>query len=68
MANEILGTDVVVQIGIIVRDIEKTAKDFAQFFGVEVPQIIETEGYEKHTQSIEESLQMPEQNLHFQKL
>lgn len=51
MANEILGTDVVVQIGIIVKDIEKTAKDFAQFFGVEVPQIIETEEYEKtHTE------------------
>jgi catechol 2,3-dioxygenase-like lactoylglutathione lyase family enzyme len=51
VANEILGTDVVVQIGIIVRDIEKTAKDFAEFFGVEVPQIIETEEYEKtHTE------------------
>lgn len=51
MANEILGTDVIVQIGIVVKDIEKTAKEFAKFFGVEVPGIIETEEYEKsHTQ------------------
>ncbi|WPX08647.1 VOC family protein [Anaerocellum danielii] len=51
MANNILGTDVVVQIGIIVRDIEKTVKDFAEFFGVEVPKIIETEEYDKtHTE------------------
>ncbi|WAM31365.1 VOC family protein [Caldicellulosiruptor naganoensis] len=51
MANEILGTDVVVQIGIIVKDIEKTAKEFAEFFGVDVPQIIETEEYNKtHTE------------------
>lgn len=51
MANEILGTDVVVQIGIVVKDIEKTAKEFAEFFGVDVPRIIETEEYEKtHTE------------------
>ncbi|WAM33673.1 VOC family protein [Caldicellulosiruptor morganii] len=51
MANEILGTDVVVQIGIIVNNIEKAAKEFAEFFAVDVPEIIETEEFEKsHTE------------------
>lgn len=36
----------VVQVGLIVRDIEKTARAYCQVFGVEMPQIIETDGYE----------------------
>ncbi|MCD8510619.1 MAG: VOC family protein [Bacillus sp. (in: Bacteria)] len=35
----IFGTDVVAQIGIVVEDIEKTAKEYAGFFGVEMPEI-----------------------------
>ncbi|AEH51573.1 methylmalonyl-CoA epimerase [Pseudothermotoga thermarum DSM 5069] len=51
MTQGILGADVLVQIGIVVKDIEKTAKDYAEFFGVEVPQIIETDEWEKaHTE------------------
>ncbi|PMQ01179.1 MAG: lactoylglutathione lyase [Dictyoglomus sp. NZ13-RE01] len=47
MANEILGTDLVVQIGIVVRDIEKACEDFARIFNVEKPEIIITDEYEK---------------------
>lgn len=51
MANEVLGTDVVVQVGVIVKDIGKACKDFAEFFGVEPPNIIITDTYEKaHTE------------------
>lgn len=42
-----LGTNVVTQVGIIVRDIEKTAKDFAEFFGIDVPEWAWTDGIEK---------------------
>jgi methylmalonyl-CoA/ethylmalonyl-CoA epimerase len=37
----------VVQVGLIVRDIEKTAQAYCQVFGVEMPTIIETAGYEE---------------------
>jgi 4-hydroxyphenylpyruvate dioxygenase-like putative hemolysin len=47
MANDILGTDVVVQIGIIVRDIEKAVEEYSKIFGVEKPEIIITDIYEK---------------------
>lgn len=51
MQNEILGTDVVVQIGIIVKDIEKAVDEFSKIFNTEKPQIIETDIYEKsHTE------------------
>ncbi len=51
MACNILGTDILVQIGIVVKDIEKAARDYAEFFGVEFPEIIETEEWEKaHTE------------------
>lgn len=33
------GTNIVAQIGIVVEDIEKTAKDYADFFGVDLPGI-----------------------------
>ncbi|HOP94922.1 MAG: VOC family protein [Dictyoglomaceae bacterium] len=51
MANEVLGTDVVVQIGIIVKDIEKVVEEYAKIFGVEKPEITITDMYEKaHTE------------------
>ena len=37
----------IVQIGIIVRDVEKYAKSYAEFFGVEVPQVIISETEDK---------------------
>jgi catechol 2,3-dioxygenase-like lactoylglutathione lyase family enzyme len=45
--NQPLETSKVAQIGIIVRDIEKTAKDYADFLGLEMPAISETAGYEQ---------------------
>ena len=36
----------IVQIGLIVRNIEQTAQAYCQVFGVAMPQIIETDGYE----------------------
>lgn len=36
--HDVLGTHTVTQIGIVVRDIEKTAQTFARFFGVEQPE------------------------------
>ncbi len=41
-----LDTTVVIQIGIVVRDIEQTAKDYAAFLGVPVPPIGTTDAYE----------------------
>jgi len=37
----------ITQIGIIVNDIKKTAEDYARFFGLEVPDIIVTDTYDK---------------------
>ena len=42
-----LGTNKVMQIGIIVRDIEQTAKDYAEFLGVPMPNISPTDTIEK---------------------
>lgn len=39
MDKPLLGTNVVTQIGILVHDVEKSAREFAEFFGVEVPRI-----------------------------
>lgn len=47
MGNSIIGTNIVTQIGIIVRDVEKTAQAFAQFFGVEPPECFWTDEYAK---------------------
>jgi methylmalonyl-CoA/ethylmalonyl-CoA epimerase len=50
MADGVLGTQVVTQIGIIVRNIEKTSQVFADFFGVDKPQWHLTDGYDRtHT-------------------
>jgi hypothetical protein len=39
MENPILGTNVLCQVGILVRDIEKTRRDWAVFLGVEPPEV-----------------------------
>ncbi len=38
-----IGTKVICQIGLVVRDIEKTAKTYADVFGMEVPNVIITD-------------------------
>lgn len=38
MANNILGTDIVCQVGVIVRDVEKASKAWAEILGASVPQ------------------------------
>lgn len=47
MSDGLLGTRSVVQIGLIVRDISRTAGKYADFFGVAPPQIITTNEYDK---------------------
>lgn len=37
MDNSILGTQLITQIGIIVKDIEKVSESYANFFGIEKP-------------------------------
>jgi methylmalonyl-CoA/ethylmalonyl-CoA epimerase len=39
MSGGILGTNAVVQIGVIVKDIEKTGRKYAEFFGVDLPPV-----------------------------
>jgi methylmalonyl-CoA/ethylmalonyl-CoA epimerase len=46
MENNILGTNVVTQIGILVHDIEKTAKAYAEFLGIE-PRFVITGEYDE---------------------
>lgn len=41
------GSNTVTQIGIVVKDIEKTAADYAKLFGVPMPQIIVTDPMEQ---------------------
>lgn len=45
--DSVLGTDVVAQIGIIVKDIEETSKTFADFLGVDVPSVDWTDAFDK---------------------
>ncbi|KAA5807967.1 VOC family protein [Thermoanaerobacterium thermosaccharolyticum] len=47
MDKNLLGTNIVTQIGIIVKDIEKASQAFADFFGVEKPKWNWTDGYDK---------------------
>ncbi|MBP2071449.1 VOC family protein [Thermoanaerobacterium butyriciformans] len=47
MDKNLLGTNIVTQIGIIVKDIEKASQTYADFFGVEKPKWNWTDGYEK---------------------
>lgn len=47
----LLGTNICTQVGILVKDIEKTSADYAEFFGVDVPPICWTGEYdEAHTE------------------
>ncbi len=43
----VLGTDAICQVGIVVRDIERTARRYAALFGVDVPPIHVTDPEEK---------------------
>jgi len=45
--NKIIDNQSIVQIAIVVKDIEKSSKDYADFFGVEKPEWFVTEGYDK---------------------
>ncbi len=45
--KEILKVDIVAQIGIVVKDIEKVCEKFSKIFGLEKPNIIITDVYEK---------------------
>lgn len=47
MKKSILGTNIVTQIGILVEDIDKTAQDYADFFGVDKPPISITGKYDE---------------------
>lgn len=47
MTNPLLGNEVITQVGILVNDIEKTSKVYAEFFGVEPPDIRQTDIMEK---------------------
>ncbi len=47
MENAILGTHVVAQVGILVRDIEKSAQVYADFLGVEKPEIRLTDAIDR---------------------
>jgi methylmalonyl-CoA/ethylmalonyl-CoA epimerase len=47
MDKGFLGNNVIMQIGIIVRDIEKSAKDYAEFFGIPVPSWKQTDTIDK---------------------
>ncbi|MCR2822138.1 VOC family protein [Lederbergia panacisoli] len=45
--KNLLGTNFITQIGILVHDIEKTSQVYADFFGVEKPEAIITDTIEK---------------------
>ena len=47
MEKNILGTNIVTQVGILVSDIEKSSQDFADFLGMDKPNWFLTDGYDK---------------------
>jgi methylmalonyl-CoA/ethylmalonyl-CoA epimerase len=47
MKKKILGTNFVTQVGILVHDIEKTARAYADFLGLDMPPIIVTDELDK---------------------
>ncbi|MDP5275137.1 VOC family protein [Chengkuizengella axinellae] len=47
MDKNILNTNVITQIGIMVKDIEKTSQVFADFFGVDKPEAFWTDAVDK---------------------
>ena len=51
MAEPLFGNNLCVQIGILCKDLETTAKKYAEFFGVDMPPIGQTGPYEQaHTE------------------
>ncbi|MFU0799670.1 MAG: VOC family protein [Xylanivirga thermophila] len=47
MDKGVLGTNMVTQIGIVVKDIKETSKNYAQFLGLPQPEIILTDTVDK---------------------
>lgn len=47
MEKQTLGSNLICQIGIVVRDIERTAKAYADIFGMDMPKIIITDTEDK---------------------
>ncbi|WP_058308976.1 VOC family protein [Gracilibacillus massiliensis] len=47
MSKNMLGSNVITQVAIIVEDIESVSGNYADFFGLEKPNIITTDPYEK---------------------
>lgn len=47
MEKSFLGTNIIAQIGIVVKNIDKTAKKFAEFLGMDIPEIVITDEFEK---------------------
>ncbi len=47
MSGKIYGSTAITQVGIVVRDIEKTSEAYARAFGIEKPKWSWTEGYDK---------------------
>jgi methylmalonyl-CoA/ethylmalonyl-CoA epimerase len=47
MEKGFLGGNVITQIGIVVRDIERSSRDFAEFFGIPVPRWKQTDTMDK---------------------
>jgi methylmalonyl-CoA/ethylmalonyl-CoA epimerase len=47
MGTGLLGNNVITQIGIVVHDIEKSSREFAEFFGIPVPKWVQTDALEK---------------------
>jgi methylmalonyl-CoA/ethylmalonyl-CoA epimerase len=47
MGTGLLGNNVITQIGIVVRDIEKSSREFAAFFGIPVPEWRLTDAMDK---------------------
>lgn len=58
MMKNLLGTNLITQIGILVHDVEKTAQAYADFFGVEKPEIYMTDVLEK-SQAVYKGEPMP---------
>jgi methylmalonyl-CoA/ethylmalonyl-CoA epimerase len=47
MEHGLLGNNVITQVGIVVRDIEKSTREFADFFGIEKPEPTRTGGFDQ---------------------
>lgn len=46
MGKNLLGTNVITQVGVLVHDVEKTAKKYADFFGINEYETTVVDGYE----------------------